>query len=365
MLMSRETIESIVRWQNALGEKDALMITFHGGEPLVPGISFYNMALPLLREGLAPRKLRFSIQSNLWMLTDDLCKFFREYNVSIGTSLDGPEIINDAQRGKGYFQRTMAGIQLARTYGLNVSCICTFTAQSLPHAREIFDFFVSERLNFTIHAAVPTLRYSGATSWTLSPEAHGKLLVDMLDRYLANNNRVRIKTLDSLCSSISAGHGNICTFVDCLGKHLTVGPDGDIYLCQRFGGMQEYKLSNVHNCPSLEVLSSSPVWRAFRDREERIAEDCTDCTYLDFCRGGCPYNAPTSNGGRFEKRLRDPQCVAYKIIFGYIMDRAMEEIFSDENLESIVTNGIIKHGLLHKGRLLQIMRGGLHQQKVL
>ena len=96
--MSRETIESIVQWQNALGEKDALEITFHGGEPLVPGASFYRMALPLLRERLLHRKLRFSIQSNLWLLTDDLCKIFREYNVSIGTSLDGPQHINDVQR---------------------------------------------------------------------------------------------------------------------------------------------------------------------------------------------------------------------------------------------------------------------------
>jgi len=34
---------------------------------------------------------------------------FRKHGVSIGTSWDGTEAINDAQRGKGYFARTMAG----------------------------------------------------------------------------------------------------------------------------------------------------------------------------------------------------------------------------------------------------------------
>ena len=42
--MRRQTVEAIVRWQNALDDGDALEITFHGGEPLVPGAEFYRMA---------------------------------------------------------------------------------------------------------------------------------------------------------------------------------------------------------------------------------------------------------------------------------------------------------------------------------
>jgi sulfatase maturation enzyme AslB (radical SAM superfamily) len=163
--MTRATLDAVVRWQNALGDKDTLEITFHGGEPLVPGIQFYRMALPLLRDGLAPRRVRFAMQSNLWLLTDELCDLFREYGVSLGTSLDGPEPINDAQRGTGYFSRTMASIKRARVHGLDVGCICTFTSQSAPHAQEIFDFFVREGLGFSIHAALPTLSRSSAAQY--------------------------------------------------------------------------------------------------------------------------------------------------------------------------------------------------------
>jgi uncharacterized protein len=157
--MRRETVEAIVRWQQRLANGDAPEITFHGSEPLVPGIEFYRMALPLLCEGLKPRQVRFAMQSNLWLLNEELCDIFREYGVSIGTSLDGPEHINDAQRGKGYFRRTMAKIELARSRGISLGCICTFTSQSIPQAQEIFDFFVHEGLNFSIHEAVPSLRY--------------------------------------------------------------------------------------------------------------------------------------------------------------------------------------------------------------
>ena len=150
-----------------------LEITFHGGEPLLPGAGFYHVALPLLRDQLSSRQVGFAMQSNLWLLTDELCDLFCEYEVSIGTSLDGPERINDDQRGEGYYRRTMAGIERARKHGISIGCICTFTAQSAAHIEEIFDFFVREGLDFSIHAAVPSVQYPKADGRTLSPEAHG------------------------------------------------------------------------------------------------------------------------------------------------------------------------------------------------
>lgn len=359
-LMCRATIEAIVHWQNALDREVNLEITFHGGEPLVAGPAFYRMALPLLQAGLAPRRVRFAIQSNLWLLTDELCQLFREYGVSVGTSLDGPEAINDRQRGQGYFRRTMAGIELARVNGLSVGCICTFTVQSAPHAAEIFDFFGREGLSFSIHAALPSLRYPTANGWTLSPEAHGELLVGMLERYLANLDQVRLSTLDSLCRSVSAGYGSVCTFGDCLGHYLCVGPEGEIYPCQRFGGLAQYQLGHIRDCPSLETLTTSPVWQMFQDRQERIKEACAGCSHLDFCRGGCPYNVLAVNGGCFDQTLRDPHCPSYRRIFSHIIDRATAEVFSEENLNAVVNQADPKAGLLRQGKLLSLMRAGPH-----
>ena len=321
------------------------------------------MSLPLLREGLAPHRVRFAVQSNLWLLTDELCDLFCKYGVSLGTSLDGPEPINDVQRGQGYFEHTMAGIERARARGMEVGCICTFTPRSAASAEEVFGFFAREGIGFSIHAALPSLGYP-SNGWTLSPEAHGQLLVDMLERYLANLDKVRISTLDAMCRSVSAGHGGVCTFGDCLGEYLAVDPQGWIYACQRFAGMPEYRLGNVHDCPSLEMLKAAPVWHMFQDRQERIGEECGSCSHLNYCRGGCPYNVLTANGGSFDHALRDPHCPAYKRVFDHITDRALEEVFSEQNLSAIVDEGPGKYGLMQKGRLLQIMRGGPHPHKV-
>lgn len=64
-VMQRATLQTVIRRQNSLDSNRALDITFHGGEPLVPGAAFYREALPLLRHGLSTRQISFSIQSNL------------------------------------------------------------------------------------------------------------------------------------------------------------------------------------------------------------------------------------------------------------------------------------------------------------
>ena len=362
MPMGQDTVEAVIRWQQAVDEDLRLEITFHGGEPLSPGFQFYQKALPLLKAGLDARQVRFAMQSNLWLLTDELADLLKAYNVSIGTSLDGPETINDAQRGSGYFRRTMAGIERARAHGLDVGCICTFTPHSLPHLPEIMDFFIYEGLNFTVHAALPGLHENNRPtneSWSLSSDAHGDQLIQMLDRYLTHTDRVRISTLDSLCRSVAAGQGGICTFGDCLGNYLAVDPEGWIYPCQRFAGKPTFTLGNVHDNPSIEKLSASPTWRAFQARQESIGRECGDCNYFSICRGGCPYNALADGGGSF-RQLRDPHCSAYKRIFQHITERAMTEVFSPENISAVVDTPHSENGLLQKGRLLVLMRRGPH-----
>jgi uncharacterized protein len=355
--MSMDIVEAASRWQRLYGDK--LEITFHGGEPLVAGVDFYREALPLLQNGLAHRRVRFSMQSNLWLLTDELCTVLKEHNVSLGTSLDGPEPITDAQRGHGYYRRTMKGVQLAHSYGIDVGCICTFTPSSLPHLGEIFDFFVEEGLNFTIHACTPSLRHPEAKGWALSAEEHGQLLADSLAAYLENLDRVRIGTLDSLCRSISAGRGGLCSFTDCLGSYTAVGPDGGVYPCQRFTGMPGYVMGNVMDAPSLERIHLSAVWRMFDDRQVHIEEECGACAHLDLCRGGCPYNALVEGNGRF-KTLKDSHCEAYRHIFNRITDQALEEVFSAENMREVVAHADSDKGLLRRGKLLSLMRDGPH-----
>jgi len=113
--MSIEMIGSIVAWLKDF-RSDPVTFTFHGGEPLLAGADFYQKALPLLTNGLQDLEPNFALQTNLWKLTPDLAEILAKYKIPIGSSLDGPQELNDLQRSEGYYERTMRGYELARPW---------------------------------------------------------------------------------------------------------------------------------------------------------------------------------------------------------------------------------------------------------
>ena len=358
-VMTPETVDGAIRFFRPAGPPEhSLEITFHGGEPLAAGRTFFEDALGRLERGFHPHRVRFALQSNLWLLTPELCSLFRDHGVSLGSSLDGPREVTDRQRGEGYFDRTLAGFELARRNGLEVGCICTFTSQSFARREECFEFFAKEGLPFTVHAAVPSLQHPEARSFALTPEGHGGLMSGALEWYLANLQRVKIGTLDAMCRSVSSGCGGICTFTDCLGSYLAVGPDGEIYPCQRFVSACSWSMGNVRR-DTWETVRQSAVWRRLREREKGMAGECGDCPYFAFCKGGCPYNALAA-GGDGNGAHRDPHCPGYRRVFGEIAGRAADEVFAEDNLRAVVDRIDERKGLLRRGKLLALMGPGPH-----
>jgi uncharacterized protein len=323
-IMSIETIKEVVKWLRNFRD-DPVTFTFHGGEPLLAGADFYREALPLLAKGLSHQKLAFALQTNLWKLTPELAQILAEYNIPIGSSLDGPQELNDLQRGKGYYEKTMQGYEIARAHGLEVRFISTFTSYSVKFKEDIFNFFLENGFTLKLHPALPSLRGENPEKWVLDPEEYGELLVYLLDKYLENIGEIEIMNIDHLCKCVFTGRGTVCTFVDCMGDTFAVGPDGSIYPCYRFVGMPEYVMGNVYDHPSMEDLALSDAWKLMHQFKEYVDKECGECSYINFCRGGCPYNAIVPTGG--EIKGVDPHCTAYKRIFKEITDRANRELF--------------------------------------
>lgn len=357
-VMQPDIFDSALDWIAAYAPlEDRVEITFHGGEPLLAGKDWYRKHLLILRQRFDGR-LKLSIQSNLWLLDEEFCALFKEYDVSVGTSLDGPQAINDPQRGEGYFERTMAGITTARRNGIEPGVICTFTRLSAPRFREVFEFFTSHGLSFSVHEAVCAMGDGHMNNLALAPQEAAGLMVDLFEHYLENITRVKISTFDSMARGLACGDGGICTFGDCLGKYLTIAPRGEIFTCNRFVYSPEWQVGSVFDNPTKEMLSCSPTWQKLHQRENSVHEDCGDCSHFNYCKGGCPYNAFTAGIDR-----RDSNCEAYKRLFDRIGDRALEEVFSEENLQAVIQHGPGKNGLMRKGRLIQVMKDGVHPRE--
>ena len=328
-IMSIETVREIAAWLKDY-RSDQVTITFHGGEPLLAGAEFYRQALPLLSGELARLAPTFALQSNLWLLTPEMAKIFAEYHIPIGSSIDGPEAITDAQRGKGYYQKTMRGYEIATANGLEVRFICTFTNKSVEQKEEIVNFFLKSGFPLKLHPALPSLRSENPKEWALEPEEYGKLLVYLLDTYLENLGKIEIMNINDLCKCIFTRHGTVCTFVDCMGTTLAVGPDGSIYPCYRFVGMPEYVMGNVRDRPTQEDLARSDAWKLMHAFKDYVDRECAGCAHIRYCRGGCPYNAIAPTNG--EVRGVDPHCTAYKRIFDEITDRLNSEMFGSADM---------------------------------
>jgi uncharacterized protein len=328
-IMSIETIKDVVEWLKELRD-DPVTFTFHGGEPLMAGVEFFREALPLLSRGLSHMKTAFALQTNLWKMTPEMAQILAKYNIPIGSSLDGPKELTDLQRGKGYFDKTMHGFEIARANGLKVSFICTFTSQSVKQKEEIFNFFLENGITLKLHPALPSIRDENPEKYALAPEEYGELLVYLLDKYLENMGRIEIMNIDHLCKCVFTSRGTVCTFVDCMGDTFAVGPDGSIYPCYRFIGMPEYVMGNVKDHPKMEDLAKSDAWKLMFRFKEYVDKNCADCTNIKFCRGGCPYNAMAPHEG--EIKGVDPHCIAYKRIFKEIKDRWENEFFGSPDM---------------------------------
>jgi uncharacterized protein len=322
-IMSIETVRDTVEWLRHF-RNDPVTFTFHGGEPLLAGAEFYRKALPMLSKDLSHLTPNFALQTNLWKLTPELAEVLAEHDIPIGSSLDGPQELNDLQRSEGYYERTMRGYEIAKEHGLQVQFICTFTSYSVQYKEDIFNFFLKNGLVLKLHPALPSLRSQEPDKWALAPEEYGELLVYLLDKYLENMGQIEVRNINDYCRCVFTNRGTVCTFVDCMENTFAVGPDGSIYPCYRFVGMPEYVMGNVRDQPSQEDLADSAAGRRMRQFKQYVDQECKGCKHIRYCRGGCPYNAMAPSGGKIEGV--DPHCIAYKRIFDEISDRFNKEM---------------------------------------
>lgn len=327
--MTIETVEEIVEWLRDFRD-DPVTFTFHGGEPLLAGADYYRAALPMLKRELEHLSPNFALQTNLWLLTPELAEVLAEHEIPIGSSLDGPQELNDLQRSRGYYERTIAGYDLAKKHGLQVQFICTFTSYSVQFKEEIFNFFLENGLVLKLHPALPSLRSNEPDRWALPPEEYGELLVYLLDKYLENMDRIEVRNINDYARCVFTGRGTVCTFVDCMENTFAVGPDGSIYPCYRFVGMPEFVMGNVRDRPSQADLAASPAGVRMRQFKEYVEVNCKGCKHLRYCRGGCPYNAIAPTDGVIMGV--DPHCIAYKRIFDEISDRFNKEMMGSMGL---------------------------------
>ena len=137
---------AIVLVEKACKEYKNVKIVFHGGEPSLVGIDFYKVFF----KHLCRLKKQFGSQFNILfttnglLLTEEFIDLLNENNVLINVSFDGP--YNDLLRQ--YTPKVQNTIFKIRDKGGRFRCFCTLSKDSVPHLKEIYDWFKNNNLHF-------------------------------------------------------------------------------------------------------------------------------------------------------------------------------------------------------------------------
>ena len=335
-LMSMEIAEKAV--EIALqSHARSLNFEFQGGEPLLNYPTIRHI-VEYTEERKNDKEISYSLVSNTLLVTKEMIEFFKKYNVTLSTSLDGNEAVHDANRptlrGEGTYEKVVNNIRMLREEGLALGAIQTTTSVSLRHAKEIVQAYIEARLDTVFVRPLTPLGYA-KEHWKnigYTPEQFLAFYKEIL-KYVIEENKQghfireghaviflrKILKRDfgnymELRSPCGAGIGQIAYYYD-----------GNIYTCDEgrmLGemGFDYFRMGTVDN--SYQELMDSQVCKV--TCQASVLETlpaCCDCIYHPYC-GVCPVVNMALDNNIYARQANDYKCKIYKgildVLFLYI-----------------------------------------------
>ncbi|MCD8044857.1 MAG: anaerobic sulfatase maturase [Tannerellaceae bacterium] len=298
VLMDDETLENCIKQHYSAASGDTVLFTWHGGEPLLAGIDFYEKALSLQRRYLPEGKTFVNgVQTNGTMVTKEWCEFFAANGFTVGISMDGPEVFHNAMRrmsGKeGSFEKMLTGYRLLRQHGIYPEILCVVNSYNVRYPLIVYDFF--KRLGAGYISFLPLVEKRNHGDGDVSAESvpafeFGLFLSAVFDEWVKGDiGRVKIQIFEEALRIAFNQEHSLCIFRERCGGVPVVEYTGDFYPCDHF--VETERLHGNINESSLEDLLKHPVQKAFGDAKwDTLPGYCVSCNVRNMCNGECPKN---------------------------------------------------------------------------
>jgi His-Xaa-Ser system radical SAM maturase HxsB len=282
-------------------DADVLTVEFQGGDPLLRFDLIVRTVERLtgMNHG-GHKRIRFVVASTLHQLTEEMCAFFREHDVVLSTSLDGPEHLHNRNRpvpGRDSYRRTLDGISLARQRigGDAVSALMTTTRASLEFPEQIVDEYVREGFNeiFLRPLSIYGFAKRNLARVGYSQEEFQAFYERALQRILWwNRQGVPMRevymsiVMNKILSTFDAGYVDLQSPTGAGSSVLVYNYDGWVYPSDEARMLVETGDSSLRMgrvTDSLDQLMSSETRLQLRQASETAASDCTSCAYRHYC----------------------------------------------------------------------------------
>ncbi len=294
--VAKKAIDFLV--QNS-GQRVNLEVDFFGGEPLmnfdvVKETVYYAKNL----EENHNKKFRFTITTNGVLLDQDKMDFINEHMYNVVLSCDGRPEVHDfmrpASNKKGSYDLVMPKFkELIRQRGNKSYYIRgTFTHHNLDFAEDVMHMAQEGFEQISVEPVVAPLEEAYAIQQEDIPqliEEYQRLAERMQDE------KKNGKAFDFFHFMIDLTGG------PCVAKRLTgcgagfeylaVTPQGDLYPCHQFVGMEQFKMGDLDTGVEQEALQ-----KEFKGCNVYAKEACQTCWAKFYCSGGCSANAYNYQG---------------------------------------------------------------------
>jgi uncharacterized protein len=304
---------------------------FHGGEPLLVNPGNWTVMLNYFR--IKEYDVALHVQTNASLINDAFIDLFKEHNVQIGVSLDGPAGFNDKTRifkdGKGTFSTVFPNIQKTKQAGLPVGCLVTLNSanKTIP---TLYTFFKTNNIPFNIRSVFDN-KYSVPNDILISTAEYATAICELFDHWFDDlDEPPPIGDFENIVARfiIKRNRLTTCNFVrNCSRSFIGFNMEGYLYPCNCFSGTT-YCYGNITKT-SIKDIMRGPQIRLLSQRWAKLsASDCEGCEVYSYCYGGCPSRAFDYYGNYFKK---DPFCSINKSILNHAYLRIKASLKTDAN----------------------------------
>ena len=333
-MLSYELLERFIREYIESQTTPEVLFTWHGGEPLVRPLAFYEKVVRLQQRYARGRRIANSLQTNGTLINDDWARFFHDQGWLIGVSLDGPEAYHDAFRrtrgGGPSFRNVIRGIDILNRHAVEWNALAVANRLNGDHPLSFYRFFknigcryiqvtpVVERLaHHDDGRQLASLVDEGQLApFSIRPKQWGNFLCTIFDEWVRHDvSMFFFNIFDATLANWVGVAPGLCTMAKHCGHAGVMEHNGDVYSCDHFV-FPEYKLGNIHEQSLVEMMYSERQRRFGRAKADSLPTQCRECQWLNACHGECPRNRfiHTANGEPGLNYL----CEGYRQYFSHV-----------------------------------------------
>ena len=290
--MSFALLEKLIR-QTIEASDGTVSFTWHGGEPTLAGLDFYQKVVELEKKYL-PRgwEVWNNIQTNGLLLNDAWCKFLRENRFDVGLSIDGAQWVHDKNRrdigGNETYERTVKAVRRLQAAGIQPDLLCTVTSDAASDPLGVYRGLRELGTGWVQFIPIIVREDSGNLSpESVTPEGYGTFLCAVFDEWLTHDlGKLDVQLFAEVARIWAGGEANLCWMAPTCGRVLIAEEDGAVYACDHFVD-GEHRLGTL-SCGRLDTLANSERQFVFGDaKRDTLTAECKRCPFLSCCNGGC------------------------------------------------------------------------------